>query len=125
MAVNDERIIKRRFQQAMTQHQQMAAVLRSLQQALIKAEHWSEGEISAEALASQQPFCMDTMNFSQWLQCVFMPNMQTLIDTQQALPSLVKGQGLEPMASEFYKDTECHRMILAIVSQIDALLERD
>lgn len=81
-------------------------------------------DISAEALASQQPFCLDTMNFSQWLQFVFIPNIQLLIDAQQALPRFVKGQGLEPMASEFYAIAEDdHREILAVIGQIDDLLQ--
>lgn len=109
----------------MTQHEQVESVLRSLQSALIQAGHWSESGISAEALASQQPFCLDTMNFSQWLQFVFIPNIQALINTQQALPCLVKNQGLEPMASEFYTQKEADRTILAVICQIDQLLQID
>lgn len=107
----------------MTQHEQVELVLRSLQQALIQAGHWSELGISAEALASQQPFCLDTMNFSQWLQFVFIPNIQSLINEQQTLPCFIKGQGLEPMASEFYTQKEADRIILEVICQIDELLQ--
>ncbi len=107
----------------MTQHKQVESTLQILQQALMEAGHWSESGISDEALASQQPFCLDTMNFSQWLQFVFIPNIQTLINKQQALPCLVKDQGLEPMASEFYIKTEADRTVLAVICQIDELLQ--
>lgn len=104
-------------------NQQVELALQSLQQALMKTGHWSESDISAQALASQQPFCLDTMNFSQWLQFVFIPNIQALINTQQALPCLIKGQGLEPMATEFYTKTEAGRTVLAVICQIDELLQ--
>lgn len=107
----------------MTQHEQVEPALRSLQQALMQAGHWSESDISAEALASKQPFCLDTMNFSQWLQFVFIPNIQALIDAQQELPCLVKGQGLEPMATEFYTKAGADRTILAVICRIDELLQ--
>lgn len=107
----------------MTQHKQVELTLQSLQLALSKAGHWSESGISAEALASQQPFCLDTMNFSQWLQFVFIPNIQSLINKQQALPCLVKDQGLGPMATEFYAKVEADRTVLAVICQIDELLQ--
>lgn len=110
----------------MTKHKQVELALQVLEQALSKAGHWSESAISAEALASQQPFCLDTMNFSQWLQFVFIPNIQSLINKKQALPCLVKDQGLEPMATECYKKMdESHRAILAVICQIDKLLQID
>ncbi|MBA34314.1 MAG: pseudouridine synthase [Oleispira sp.] len=109
----------------MTQHKQVELALQALQKELMKADHWSEYQISAEALASQQPFCLDTMNFSQWLQFVFIPNMQSLIEKQQVLPSLKKDQGLGPMAIEFYTKIEVERTILVTISQIDELLQQD
>ena len=63
------------------------------------------------------------MNFSQWLQFVFIPRMLSLMDAEQALPSLAKGQGIEPMASEFYKNTEADRAILVLIRQLDDLLQ--
>jgi dTDP-4-dehydrorhamnose 3,5-epimerase len=98
-------------------------MLLSLQQAMLRADQWSDKEISAEALASQQPFCLDTMNFSQWLQFVFIPRMQAIIDARQVLPSLTKGQGLEPMACEFYKNTVAEKNIIAMIRQLDELLQ--
>ena len=109
----------------MVQHEQVLLALQSLQNALMNRGYWSECEISADALASQQPFCLDTMNFSQWLQFVFIPNIEALIDNNQALPVLLKGQGLEPMASEIYKNTEADQVILVLIRQLDDLLQQD
>lgn len=107
----------------MTQYKQVELALHSLKRALINARKWSAEKIDAEALSSQQPFCLDTMNFNEWLQFVFIPNMQTLIDAQEPLPCLLKNQGLEPMASEFYSHTKADRAILDVICDIDALLQ--
>jgi uncharacterized protein YqcC (DUF446 family) len=107
----------------MANHEQVGLALQSLQYVMSNLGHWSESGVSDAALASQQPFCLDTMNFSQWLQFVFIPNIQTLIDAHQVLPCLVKGQGIEPMAIEFYKNTQADRDILVLIRQLDNLLQ--
>ncbi len=107
----------------MTQHAQVESTLHSLHQALINADKWSTEKIGAEALSSQQPFCLDTMNFSEWLQFVFIPKIQALIHAQEALPCFLKDQGLAPMAREFYSGSEADRRILAVICQIDELLQ--
>jgi len=106
----------------MTNHIPLGRVLASLQQTMHGAGYWSDIAMSAEALSNQQPFCIDTMNFNQWLQYVFIPRMQSLIDAEQALPSFVKGQGLEPMASEFYKQTQADKAIIVLIRQVDELM---
>lgn len=106
-------------------HKQIELALQSLKQEMLKADHWSEFAMTTEALASQQPFCLDTMNFSQWLQFVFIPNMKSLIEKKQALPGFKRDQGLGPMATEFYTKTEVERTILVVISQIDELLQQD
>lgn len=107
----------------MEKNTQVKLILDALPEVMGNANHWSGECISAEALNSQQPFCLDTMNFSQWLQFVFIPRMLALMDAEQALPSLAKGQGIEPMASEFYKNTEADRAILVLIRQLDDLLQ--
>jgi uncharacterized protein YqcC (DUF446 family) len=107
----------------MSNHEQVGLALQSLQQVMSNLGHWSESGISINALASQQPFCLDTMNFSQWLQFVFIPNIQALINANQILPRLAKGQGIEPMAIEFYKNTQADRDIPVLIRQLDTLLQ--
>lgn len=107
----------------MTNNEQVAAVLQSLQQAMQHSGDWSDSAIHPDALNSQQPFCLDTMNFSQWLQFVFIVKIQVIINAGEELPRLIKGQGIGPMASEFYNRTETDRAILSLVRQLDCLLQ--
>ena len=58
---------------------------------------WSALPPSPEAMASDMPFCVDTMAFSQWLQWIFIPRMRALIDAKAPLP---KGANITPYAEE-------------------------
>ena len=60
---------------------------------------WSETPPSEQALASQQPFCVDSMAFEQWLQWVFLPRMKQMLETEAQLPSV---SGIRPMAEQVY-----------------------
>lgn len=48
---------------------------------------WSEQPPSAEALASQEPFCVDTLAFEAWLQWIFLPRMKQIIEHDLPLPN--------------------------------------
>ena len=48
---------------------------------------WSAQAPSAEALASQEPFCVDTLSFAQWLQWIFLPRMKLIIESDAVLPA--------------------------------------
>lgn len=94
--------------------------LNELQETMTKTNHWSTQFIPPKALLSTEPFCMDTMDFGQWLQFIFIPRMRAIIDGKHPLPRLPKDQGISPMAADFFKDNE---QILSIIQTIDKLLE--
>ncbi len=62
-------------------------LLSDLQHELQQMGCWEQSAPTAQALQSQQPFCVDTLEFTQWLQWLFIPRMQALIHSEQALPS--------------------------------------
>ena len=97
------------------------AALAQLQNALVAAKHWSDTRPSQQALNSRQPFCVDTLGVDQWLQFVFIPKMTTLIEAQQALPAFAQGQGISPMAEEFFKSDNA-KPVLEAIRSIDNLL---
>lgn len=69
-----------------------------IERALRLAGLWGERPASA-ALQSQQPFCVDTLRFEQWLQWVFLPRMKLIVEAGAPLPS---ASGIRPMAEEVY-----------------------
>lgn len=64
---------------------------------------WEEQSPSPEALSSTEPFCVDTLTLPQWLQFVFLPRMQMLLDAEQPLPQACS---IAPMAQEYFKGRE-------------------
>lgn len=58
---------------------------------------WSDQPPAPEALASQQPFAVDTLDFSEWLQFVFLPRVYALLDSGGALPDSC---AVAPMAEQ-------------------------
>ncbi len=64
----------------------LAHCLLEVEAELRKLEWWSEQAPQPAALASREPFCVDTLAFEQWLQWVFLPRMHALIEENGALP---------------------------------------
>ncbi len=65
----------------------LTALLSRLEDELQQLGWWQQQAPSIEALQSQQPFCVDTLEFAQWLQWVFVPRIQSLLDSGHALPA--------------------------------------
>ncbi|MBB6520763.1 YqcC family protein [Pseudoteredinibacter isoporae] len=90
----------------------MAALLLDLEAALRQLDLWQVEPPSDEALASTQPFCIDTLDFSQWLQFMFIARIRFMLDQQAPLPAV---SGITAMAEEVYRQ-QTH--ILAVLSPV-------
>lgn len=98
-----------------------------LTQTLLKIEaelkamgFWTETPPSEAALASTQPFCVDTLSLPEWLQYIFLPRMRTLLEADLTLPAEC---GIAPIAEEFFKQTCANgQYIIALLEQVDQLL---
>ena len=82
---------------------------------------WQEEAPSAEALASPEPFCVDTLAFEHWLQWIFLPRMKVLLETGAALPSV---SGIQAMAEMVYQQPGVARRLLELLGEFDRLLTR-
>lgn len=60
---------------------------------------WSEQAPAIEQLSSQEPFCVDTLAFEQWLQWIFLPRMKQIIEQGYPLPS---ASGVREMGEVVY-----------------------
>ena len=70
-----------------TRYIPLASLLIDIECELRRAGLWGDVAPGPEALASTEPFCVDTMGFQDWLQFVFLPRMHALIEAQAVLPS--------------------------------------
>ncbi|WP_078083450.1 YqcC family protein [Microbulbifer mangrovi] len=100
----------------------IATLLLELEAEMRAVELWDAQPPSAEALASTQPFCVDTLTLPQWLQFVFLPRMSKLVELEQPLPGKC---GIAPMAEEYFSGTDLPIVGLTRkLAEIDERLER-
>lgn len=82
---------------------EIAEVLIDLEAQLRQLGLWEKIPPSTEALASTEPFCVDTLTLPQWLQFVFLPTVYRMLAQDQALPDRC---GIAPMAEEFFRGAQ-------------------
>ena len=81
---------------------------------------WQTESLPPEAFQSTQPFCLDTMDFTQWLQFVFVDRMKVLIEGGHRLPEV---SGIAPMAEEHFRGRpESGRALIRELEVMDRLL---
>lgn len=81
---------------------------------------WASESPSAEALSSQQPFCVDTLDFEAWLQWIFLPRMKQLLESAGPLPT---ASGIREMAEVSWQGREAQAaVLLAALGEFDWLI---
>lgn len=103
-------------------HWQVAELLLDMEAELRRLQLWSAEAPAPAALASQQPFCIDTLCFSEWLQFIFLPRMHQLTRQQQPLPT---SSAITPMAEHYFQTLQLDSAaLLEILRSMDTLLEQ-
>ena len=104
----------------MAESHEVAAALMDIEAELRRMGCWQAEPPTPEALRSEQPFAIDTLNFAQWLQFIFIPRMLFLLDQQQDLP---RASGIAPMAEEYFSGLQLPvEGLLTALQTMDALL---
>lgn len=102
---------------------EIAEVLIDIEAQLRQLGQWHKARPSAEALASEQPFCVDTLTLPQWLQFIFLPTIYAMLQEGQALPQRC---GIAPMAEEYFRGTGLRSTeLVAALLRIDELLSQN
>lgn len=102
---------------------EIASTLMDLEAELRNLDQWDAQPLSAAALASVEPFCVDTMTLTQWLQFIFIPRMYALVEAQQLPPGRCE---IQPMAEEYFSKSKREvAPLLRHIARLDALLNSD
>lgn len=64
-----------------------ADLILGIEQTMRSDGFWHQHTPSPAAMASRTPFCADTLEFTQWLQFVFLARMRMLIESGGELPA--------------------------------------
>lgn len=98
-------------------HHEIASLLIDLEAVMRNSGHWSEQVPPARALASVEPFCVDTLDLHEWLQFVFIPNMYTLLDAEAEMPAKCE---IHPVAEEFFDASAGE--LLRVIARLDEII---
>ncbi|WP_261873007.1 YqcC family protein [Vibrio rarus] len=99
-----------------TDPKQIQKLLLLTQRALNRADLWEQNSPPLGALASTQPFAIDTLRPEQWLQWVFIPKMSDLIRAGQGLPS---GFAIAPYFEQACAEDSRWDEVIAVLRKID------
>lgn len=98
----------------------VADSITQIEMELRQLDVWESRPPPRAALQSTQPFGVDRLEFTQWLQFVFISRMKVLIETGQSLPEV---SGMVPMAEEYFSARqESGQNLIDALAEMDRLL---
>ncbi|MCI0505974.1 MAG: YqcC family protein [Gammaproteobacteria bacterium] len=101
-------------------YQRINALLAAMQQEMERIGIWEENAPPVENLASSQPFCYDTLHVGQWLQWIFIPRMQTIVDQRFRIPQRCD---IHPYAAESLEGYTIDSVtLLSLIREIDGVI---
>lgn len=68
-------------------HEGIRVQLLRVESELRRLDAWEAFPPAPERLASEVPFCHDTLEFTQWVQWVFLPRFHAVLEGNHPLPS--------------------------------------
>ena len=99
----------------------LGELLQLLEREMRAQGRWETSPPPAAALASTQPFAVDTLDFDQWLQWIFIARLRELLSLQMPLPAEC---AVRPMAEEVYHaDDEAATRLICLLGEIDVLFQ--
>jgi uncharacterized protein YqcC (DUF446 family) len=102
---------------------QITSLLIDIEAELRRLQQWQHEAPSPEALASTEPFCIDTLTFAQWLQFIFLPRMHALAAARQLPPGRCE---IKPIAEEYFVASKLDAtQLLHAIGELDAAINRD
>lgn len=100
----------------MPQRRHFSSYLQELATELRRHQLWQLQPPSSEALASQTPFALDTLAPHEWLQWIFIPRMQALLEAEMPLP---QGFSVAPYFEEVWKEQRHYHAMIELLRRID------
>lgn len=104
----------------MTIHLQTKKHLQQLQFAMQSLDLWQAVPPAEEAFLSTEPFAIDKMTATEWLQWIFIPRMYALLESGTELPAQI---AISPYIEEALKETDNLSLLLSPIIEIEQLLQ--
>lgn len=103
-----------------TRRQRVGQVVDAIEGELRRLDLWEKTPPPAPALMSEQPFCFDTLTFTQWLQWIFAVRVRLLLAESRPLP---ESSDIYPMAEHVFEPLDYDSgPLLAQIRRFDELI---
>lgn len=100
-----------------TLEHKIADLLLSMEVEMRRLELWEAQPPPVAALRSREPFCIDTLDFSQWLQWILIPRMKDLLERGEPFPAQ---SDIYPLAEEVFAGLQQDTwQLLRLIRQFD------
>lgn len=103
----------------MDKYRHSQRLLDKLETVMREAQLWETESPDPAALASTEPFAIDTLTCSQWLQWIFIPRMKQLVALNAPLPTQFE---ISPYVEEAMKAQLGSMAVLSVTREFDHLL---
>lgn len=101
-------------------YSELADIVLAVEQELRRMDCWKDQAPEPERLQSAEPFCIDTLEFTEWLQFVFIVRVKYLIENALDLPAK---SDIRPMAEEYFKGREnTAQVLIKLIERFDRLI---
>ncbi len=99
---------------------EVADLILAIEAEMRRLDLWEEAVPPPEALASQMPFSYDTLEFTQWLQWMFIPRIKQLLEAGDELPCRSE---IHPLAEHTFKGMSINAPgLLYLIKRFDDIL---
>lgn len=104
----------------MSKEQTLLFILDAIESEMQTLSLWQTVEPSAEALASTEPFAVDSLSFAEWVQWIMIPLFRKMVRLGHPLPT---NSDILPMAEEALKLVPQNtQRLTALIGDIDNCL---
>lgn len=102
----------------MDKYRQSQQLLELLESVMREEGLWEVKSPDPQALASTQPFAIDSLSCGQWLQWIFIPRMKQLVAMHAPLPAQFE---ISPYVEEAMKEQPGCGAVLSVTREFDLL----
>jgi len=97
----------------------IASIILEVELELRRLNLWSEKVPDKQRLQSVEPFCIDTLDFHEWVQFVFLSRIKIIIEKNGQLP---ENSAIQAMAEEYLKVERRAIHIVKLFGDFDRLI---